>query len=96
MTDDPGKLILGAVVTEKSERLKTEGNKYTFRVKPGANKIEIRHAIERLFKVHVVDVRVMNYLGQHRRMGAFAGRRPAWRKAVVTLKKGDAIEALER
>ncbi len=93
---DPGAIIVGALVTEKAERLKVEENKYTFRVKPGANKIEIRRAVEKLFKVHVTDVKVMNYMGQRRRMGAFVGRRPAWRKAIVTLKKGDAIESLER
>ncbi len=87
---------MGAVVTEKTERLKTEENRYTFRVTTGANKIEIRRAIEKLFKVHVTDVRVMNYLGQRRRMGAFVGRRPSWKKAMVTLKQGETIEALER
>ena len=96
MTFDSSKILVGAVVTEKTERLKTEENKYTFKVATGANKIEIRRAVEGLFKVHVTAVRVMNYLGKRRRMGAFIGRKPNWRKAVVTVKQGESIEALER
>jgi large subunit ribosomal protein L23 len=84
------------VVTEKAERLKAEQSRYTFKVAPTANKIEVRDAVERLFKVHVRDVRVMNYLGKMRRMGRFEGRRSDWKKAVVTLKQGERIESLER
>ena len=93
---EPARVILGTIVTEKSERLKANENKYTFRVATGSNKIQIRQAVERLFKVHVTDVKVMNYMGQRRRMGVFMGRRPSWRKAVVTLKAGESIESLER
>lgn len=89
-------VVLGAVITEKSERLKSSEGKYTFRVAPRANKIEIRLAVERLFKVHVADVRVMNLMGKRRRMGMFEGRRPGWKKAIVKLRKGERIEALER
>jgi len=56
----------------------------------------VRDAVERLFKVHVREVRVMNYMGKMRRMGRFEGRRPDWKKAVVTLKQGERIESLER
>jgi large subunit ribosomal protein L23 len=84
------------VVTEKAERLKAEQSRYTFKVAPTANKIEVRDAVERLFKVHVREVRVMNYLGKMRRMGRFEGRRQDWKKAVVTLKLGERIESLER
>ncbi|MEO0081982.1 MAG: 50S ribosomal protein L23 [candidate division WOR-3 bacterium] len=91
-----GPIVLGAVVTEKAERLKANQNQYTFRVAAKANKIEIRRAVEQLFKVHVEDVRVMNMLGKQRRMGMFVGRRPNWKKAVVTVKQGERIEALER
>ncbi len=93
---EPTRVILSHVVTEKAERLKAEQSRYTFRVAPTANKIEVRNAVERLFKVHVRDVRVMNYLGKMRRMGRFEGRRPDWKKAVVTLKPGERIESLER
>jgi large subunit ribosomal protein L23 len=93
---EPTRVILSLVVTEKAERLKAEQSRYTFKVAPTANKIEIRDAVERLFKVHVRDVRVMNFLGKMRRMGRFEGRRPDWKKALVTLKKGERIESLER
>jgi large subunit ribosomal protein L23 len=93
---EPTRIILSHVVTEKAERLKAEQSRYTFKVAPTANKIEVRDAVERLFKVHVRDVRVMNYLGKMRRMGRFEGRRSDWKKAVVTLKQGERIESLER
>jgi large subunit ribosomal protein L23 len=93
---EPTRVILSLVVTEKAERLKAEQSRYTFKVAPTANKIEVRDAVERLFKVHVREVRVMNYLGKMRRMGRFSGRRADWKKAVVTLKQGERIESLER
>lgn len=93
---EPTRVILSQVITEKAERLKAEQSRYTFRVAPTANKIEIRDAVQQLFKVHVREVRVMNYLGKPRRMGRFSGRRPDWKKAVVTLKQGERIESLER
>lgn len=94
--EDFSRVIVGALVTEKSERLRADHNQYTFRVAGDATKIDIRRAVEKTFKVHVTDVRVMNCLGKKRRMGMFAGRRPDWRKAVVTVKAGEKIEALER
>jgi large subunit ribosomal protein L23 len=93
---DLTRILLDAMVTEKSERLKADENKYTFKVATGANKIQIRQAVERQFKVHVTAVRVMNQLGKMRRMGVFTGRRPTWKKAIVTLKQGETIESLER
>jgi large subunit ribosomal protein L23 len=93
---EPTRVILSHVVTEKAERLKSEQSRYTFKVARTANKIEVRDAVERLFKVHVREVRVMNYLGKMRRMGRFEGRRSDWKKAVVTLKQGERIESLER
>ena len=93
---DPTRVILSLVVTEKAERLKAEQSRYTFKVAPTANKIEVRDAVERLFKVHVREVRVMNYMGKMRRMGRFSGRRSDWKKAIVTLKQGERIESLER
>jgi large subunit ribosomal protein L23 len=93
---EPTRVILSLVVTEKAERLKAEQNRYTFKVARTANKIEVRDAVERLFKVHVREVRVMNFLGKMRRMGRFSGRRPDWKKAIVTLKQGERIESLER
>ncbi len=93
---EPTEVILGVIVTEKSERLKAEEGSYVLRVRRDANKVEIRQAVEKMFKVHVADVRVMNFKGKERRMGMFSGYRPDWKKAVVKLKKGEKIEALER
>ncbi|MEO0079858.1 MAG: 50S ribosomal protein L23 [candidate division WOR-3 bacterium] len=93
---EPRQIILGVLVTEKSERLKQNESKYTFRVAPSANKVTIRQAVEKLFKVHVTDVKVMMVGGKQRRMGLYMGYRPDWKKAVVTVKQGERIEALER
>jgi large subunit ribosomal protein L23 len=93
---EPTSIILTAIVTEKAERLKADQNRYTFRVARGATKIDIRHAVEKLFKIHVTEVRVMNVEGKVRRMGRFEGRRPMWKKALVTVKQGERIDVLER
>ena len=63
-----------------------------FRVRPDANKIEVKHAVETLFKVKVLDVRMARYLGKIRRVGRSMGRRSDWKKAYVTLKEGDKID----
>jgi large subunit ribosomal protein L23 len=90
------KTIVRALVTEKGTGLKEKGNKYVFQVDTGANKIEIRQAIEKIFNVHVVNVRTMNVPGKEKRMGRHAGYRPDWKKAIVTLKDGEAIELFEQ
>ncbi len=75
------------VVTEKS----TDGMqalKYTFEVDIKANKIEIKKAVEELFNVKVQDVNTIRMTGKLKRMGAYSGRRPNWKKAVVTLAPG--------
>lgn len=93
---DKLKIVIRPIVTEKSEKMKTENNQYTFEVARSANKTEVGKAIEQLFKVKVKEVRVMNYDGKPKRMGVYAGRRSNWKKAIVTLKKGEKIESLER
>ena len=82
-------IIIAPVVTEKCNALMQE-QKYTFKVKADAEKIEIGRAIEELFKVKVKSVNVMNCLGKAKRAGRSAkmGRRPDWKKAVVTLSEG--------
>jgi large subunit ribosomal protein L23 len=80
-------------VTEKGARLAGTENKYLFKVDPAANKMEIRQAVEALFKVTVLKVNTMNYAGKKRRERAMRyGRRSDWKRAVVTLKEGDKIE----
>ena len=69
--------------------------KYTFRVPLAATKIQIRQAVEQIFKVKVQAVNTMRYEGKLKRMGRTQGRRSDWKKAVVTLKPGEAIELFE-
>jgi large subunit ribosomal protein L23 len=66
-----------------------------FRVHRNANKVEIRQAIETLFKVKVEKVRTSRLMGKTRRVGKHAGRRPDWKKAYVTLAEGNRIDFFE-
>jgi large subunit ribosomal protein L23 len=91
----PHQVMLRPLLTEKGTRLKEEGNQYLFRVAVMANKVEIRQAIEQLFKVTVLDVRTTRVRGKTKRLGRFQGRRPDWKKAIATLKEGDSIELYE-
>ena len=89
------RIIRKPLVTEKSTQQKETGNQYAFEVDRNANKIEIQFAIERLFKVRVVQVRTSNVLGKVKRLGRRSGKRPDWKKAIVTLKEGDRIDFFE-
>jgi len=89
------RIIRRPLVTEKSTRQKDEGNQYAFEVDRKANKVEIQSAIERLFKVNVVGIRTCNILGKMKRLGRKHGKRPDWKKAIVTLKEGDRIDFFE-
>jgi large subunit ribosomal protein L23 len=88
-------VIVRPIVTEKSSLLKDGGNQYVFEVARTANKIEITKAVEQLFKVKVVSVRVMNIEGKKRRLGKHSGKRPDWRKAIVKLNPKDKISFFE-
>ena len=70
-------------------------NKYCFRVAKDANKIEIKNAIEEIFKVTVINVNTVNVHGKMKRMGRTQGKTASWKKAVVTLREGDSIEVFE-
>jgi large subunit ribosomal protein L23 len=89
------KVIKRILVTEKSTAARDESNKYFFDVDPRANKIEIGAAVEKLFKVKVIDVRVMHVLGKKKRMGKTIGQKSSWKKAIVTLAAGNSIEFAE-
>lgn len=95
MTRDPRTILIRPLMTEKHMRQKEEHNAVTFRVRPDANKVEIRSAVEAVFNVKVVGVRTANFPGKLKRMGRFKGRRPAWKKAIVTLAPGHTIELVE-
>ncbi|MCX7832108.1 MAG: 50S ribosomal protein L23 [Actinobacteria bacterium] len=89
---NPEDIIIAPIITEKSYRLANEENKYSFRVHPDANKIEIKNAVEKLFNVKVLSVNTINVKPKKKRLGKFEGRTNRWKKAVVTLKEGDRIE----
>lgn len=95
MNRDPRAVILRPIMTEKSMRQKEERNVVTFQVRPDANKVEIRRAVEAIFRVKVSDVRTLSYQGKRKRMGRFQGHRPDWKKAVVQLAPGHKIELVE-
>ncbi len=88
-------VIVRPIVTEKSSLLKDGGNQYVFEVARTANKIEIAKAVERLFKVKVMSVHVMNIEGKKRRLGKHSGKRPDWRKAIVKVNPKDKISFFE-
>jgi large subunit ribosomal protein L23 len=88
-------VIKRPIITEKSTIARDEENKYFFEVDRSANKIEIANAVEKLFKVKVLNVSTMNMLGKKKRMGRVAGKKRDWKKAIVTLAAGDRIEVYE-
>ena len=87
-------ILIRPIVTEKSTALMEQG-KYTFRVPLAATKIQIRQAVEQIFKVKVQAVNTLRYEGKMKRLGRTQGRRSDWKKAVVTLKPGETIELFE-
>lgn len=82
----PHDIIIRPLITEKSMDMKEE-RKYVFVVNKSSNKTEIKNALEAIFGVKVEKVNTMNMLGKKKRMGRFEGRRPNWKKAIITLKE---------
>jgi large subunit ribosomal protein L23 len=104
----PQLIIKRPLLTEKGTRLRETGGgpfqpedpttveqKLMFEVAKDANKIEIREAVKKLFNVEVLDVRTQVIRGKKKRLGTFVGRKPPWKKAIVTLKAGQTIEFFE-
>jgi large subunit ribosomal protein L23 len=104
----PQMIIKRPLLTEKGTRLRETGGRpdapvegeevgqqVLFEVARDANKIEIRDAVQRLFNVKVAAVRTQLVRGKEKRIGRFTGRRPHWKKAIVTLRPGDTIEFFE-
>jgi large subunit ribosomal protein L23 len=89
------KIIRRPLITEKSTQQKEENHQYVFEVHRNANKIEIQSAVEHLFKVKVLQVRTSNVMGKIKRLGRKYGKRPDWKKAIITLKEGDRIDFFE-
>ena len=92
--DDVYRVVKRPLVTEKNMARAEARGIYTFEVAVRANKIQIRHAIEKIFKVNVIDVRTSILKGLDRRVGWFTSKSPDMKKAIVTLKKGDKIDIL--
>jgi len=80
------------LLTEKSMLMRDKQNRYSFAVAKNANKTDIRHAIEKQFKVKVEKVCTLIVEGKTRKMGRFSGQRPDWKKAIVTLAAGQKID----
>jgi len=87
-------LIRRPLVTEKSTTLQDLRNQYTFEVADKANKSEVRKAVETLFSVKVVKVNIVTVPGKARRVFGRPGMSPGWKKAIITLRKGDSIEVV--
>ena len=88
-------IIQGPIITEKTIKLKEDFNKYTFKVNKTANKIEIKNAVEEIFKVKVLSVNTVNVLPKRARVGQYIGFKPAYKKTIVKLADGDKIAAFE-
>ena len=92
---NPYEIIRGPVITEKGSIQKELNNQLTFEVDRRANRVEIRHAVEKVFNVRVEKVRTMQIKGKVKRLGRSMGKRRSWKKAIVTLAEGQNIEFFE-
>ena len=92
---DPGKVLLQALISEKATTLQEQANCYVFRVAIDANKLEIKHAVEKAFNVKVKNVATAKVMGKNKRMGRFEGKRSDWKKAFIWLKPDNKIELFE-
>ena len=88
-------MIRKPYITEKVLSLKESDNKVVFKVGKDTNKVELKKAIEAIFKVTVEKIATINVKGKKKRQGRWEGKRANWKKAIVTLKKGDTIEYFE-
>jgi large subunit ribosomal protein L23 len=89
------KVIKEPHITEKGSIQKELKNQIAFKVDRRANKVEIRQAVEALFKTRVLSVKTMRMRGKKRRLGRYAGKRADWKKAIVRLAPGENIEFFE-
>ncbi|MBI3358639.1 MAG: 50S ribosomal protein L23 [Nitrospirae bacterium] len=88
-------IIVSPLVTEKSTLLRETFNQYCFVVRPDVNRSEVKKALEETLSVKITKVRMMNVMGKEKRLNRFIGRRPDWKKAVVTLKEGQKLTIFE-
>lgn len=88
-------LIVRPLLTEKSTSLREALNKVSFVVRSNANRKEVKKAVEETLNVKVEKVHILNVGGKEKRLNRFVGKRPDWKKAIVTLKKGEKLELFE-
>jgi len=93
---DARQIVKRALITEKGSILREQTGQYTFEVDTDANKIEIKRAVEAIFKVKVTTVRTQNMHGKVKRLGRSVGRRPDWKRAIVTLAADQTIELFDQ
>ena len=91
---DARDVLIRPVISEKATDLLQDG-KYTFMVPIKANKVQVRQAVEQIFKVKVVSVNTVRIQGKTKRMGKYVGKRSDYKKAIVTLAPGNQIEIFE-
>ncbi|MBI4798828.1 MAG: 50S ribosomal protein L23 [Desulfarculus sp.] len=92
---DLRQVVRRPLVTEKGTLAKEANNQLIFEVDRRSNKVEIRQAVEQVFKVKVLKVRTVNCEGKKKRLGRIAGKRSDWKKAYVTLAEGQSVEFFE-
>lgn len=88
-------IIKMPLLSEKSDRIKEKENKIVLVVDRRANKIEVKKAVEKMFKVKVLDVNMINMRGKVKRLGMREGKRPDWKKAIATLAPGQKVDFIE-
>jgi large subunit ribosomal protein L23 len=87
--------IIRPLITEKTSIQKEDFNQVSFEVDRRANRVEIRRAVEKIFKVRVADVRTMQIKGKVKQRGRIVGKRKDWKKAIVKLMPGERIDFFE-
>jgi large subunit ribosomal protein L23 len=92
---DPYQIIRRPLITEKGMRCNETNNTVVFQVDPRANKVQIKQAVEALFRVKVLQVNTLNMQGKKKRVRFREGKKPDWKKAYVTLREGDTITFFE-
>ncbi len=95
MTRDPFDILVKPLLTEKITGVQEHANRVAFVVKSDVNRIEVRRAVEVALKVKVKSVNIMTVRGKRKRQGRFLGKRPDWKKAIVTLHEGEKLELYE-
>ena len=92
---NPHDVLKKPLLTEKITALREMKNSVAFSVDGRATKVDVRRAVEKVFQVKVTTVNILNVKGKRKRQGRFVGKRPDWRKAIITLKEGEKIELYE-